>query len=130
MSNKVAIAARAAALVACVVTTAVEAQTPKDLVIRLRYVTVEDRLRPDPESDLSTDRSIVLKLSTSGAISETYGRGNGRWYREFNTDTHLGGRGTSACVGESSIEIRWSGPENSIRTYKQLWSLSTERLAG
>ena len=23
---------------------------PKDLVIRLRYVTVEDRLRPDPES--------------------------------------------------------------------------------
>lgn len=85
-------AAKVATLVLCVGASAGGAQTPpKDLVIRLRYVTVEDRLRPSPATNLAAVRTIVLKLSTTGAISEVYGRGSGGVYNEFQTGGHLGG---------------------------------------
>ena len=60
------------------------------VTIRLRYVTVEDRIHPNPASSLSTERKIVVHLSDGGKVSEIYGRGPTRTYQEFSWDGRLG----------------------------------------
>jgi hypothetical protein len=89
-------AACAAAFVSCFVGASIEAETQKDAIIRLRYVTFEDRLRPDPKDGISTERTIVLRLSMGGEISESYGRASGR----SRADSDMAGRlGSKEVVG-------------------------------
>jgi hypothetical protein len=109
ISNKVAMAACAAALVACIVSVAVEAQTsPKDTIIRLRYVTVEDRLRPDPKSGLNVERTIVLWLSVGGEITESYGRTSGRWRANSDMAGRLGGKEIAGPSWNPAFgRVRW-----------------------
>ncbi len=74
------------------------AQATDGATIHLRYVTVEDRIRPDPASSISTERTIVAHLSAGGKVSEVYARGSGSNYREFNAEGRL---------GASESKVRW-----------------------
>ena len=67
--------------------------------IRLRYVTVEDRIRPDPATSIFTERTIVAHLSSGGKVSEVYARGSGPNYREYGAEGRLG--------GSESRNVRW-----------------------
>jgi hypothetical protein len=59
------------------------ARAAEGVTIRLRYVTVEDRIHPNPASSLSTERKLVVHLSDGGKVSEVYDRGPTRNYQEF-----------------------------------------------
>lgn len=92
MSVKISTAARATAPVLCLMFSAAVAQTPanKETTIHLKYVTIQDRLRPNPESSSKVERTIVAHLSAGGAISEVYGRGEGAEYKEYGASGHFG----------------------------------------
>jgi len=80
----------------------------KDLVIRLRYVTVHDRLRPEPAGAISVERTIELRLSPKGEISETYGRALGRAHAESEMVGRAGGREIVGPTWDpANGQVRW-----------------------
>ena len=91
MPVQIATTARLAVPILCtILSAAAAAQTAagKDTIIRLRYVTIENRLRPDPESNIRVDRTIVARLSSGGSVTEDY---SGK-ARNHSADFSLGGR--------------------------------------
>ena len=111
MPAPIATAARLAApILYAVLSVAALAQTPagKDTIIRLRYVTIENRLRPDPESNIRVVRTIVARLSPGGSVTEDY---SGK-ARNHSADFSLGGRlgaDQNGGAGWSPIlgRVRW-----------------------
>jgi hypothetical protein len=104
---------------ALLVSSLTAARAAEGTTIHLRYVTVEDRLRPDPAPGRTTEREITAHLSTNGTVSEVYGRSFGHQHREDNWGGRLGGEGSSDVhwrVVDANTLVRTRDLAQSVQT--------------
>jgi len=132
----VAVAARFAALLACATSSVAAAQTAADkaTVIRLRYVTIENRLRPNPESGIRVERTIVARLSPGGEVEEETAGKARRHSADFSMSGRLGGEQSGAGWDPVLGRVRWrvvdSGTLMRVRELEQNVQTITVRVHG